>query len=189
MSKAAACSVLLIIPMTTGLSIPLTAGSLQLYSGDPGAADLVGPGFEVNSVASGSWPISVPPGSLVNFSAGVTLSNWGTASLNAAQLHGDPAGPGAGRVWITGNLQMTAVPFAAPPLSGFGGGLQANVTVTGSVAGFFNANPGQPALFTASVSGTGTASGPYRLITNGNDPLYLDNCCARVAISAQAPTP
>jgi hypothetical protein len=149
----------------------------------------VGAGFEVNSMASGSWPISVPPGSLVNFSAGVTLSNWGSASVNGAQLHGDPAGPGAGRVWISGDLQITAVPFPAPPPSGFSGGFQTTATVTGSVAGFFNADPGQPALFTANLSGAGTASGAYRLITNGNDPLYLDNCCATVAINARTSAP
>jgi hypothetical protein len=59
------------------------------------------------------------------------------------------------------------------------------VTVTGSVAGFLNADSGQPALFTANVSGTGTASGAYRLITTGSDPLYLDNCCARISINTQ----
>jgi hypothetical protein len=176
-------------PVTGGLSIPLTAGTLQLYSGDPGSADLVGTGFKVNSMASGGWPVSVSPGGLVNFSGGVALSNWGSAYVNGSQLHGDPGGPGAGRVWISGQLQIAAVPFPAPPPSEFSGGFQTTVTVTGSVAGFSNANPGQPALFTANVSGTGTASGAYRLITNGNDPSYLDSCCASVAVITPASTP
>lgn len=171
---------------TAGLSVPLTAGTLQFYSGDPGSAHLIANGFEVTSMASGNWPIAVRPSSPVNFSTEVVLSNWGQAVVSGIPLRGDPTAPGGGRVWIRGNLQVTAVPFLAPPLSVFGDGLQAAVTVSGSVAGFFNDEPGQPALFNVNVFGGGTASGAYRLAATGADPMYVDNCCALVAINVSA---
>jgi len=59
------------------------------------------------------------------------------------------------------------------------------VTLIGSVSGFFNDQPSQPPLFTANVSGTGTISGVYRLVMNGTDPVYTDNCCAHVSINAR----
>ena len=167
------------------MTILLTAGTVQLYSGDPGSAHLVAEGFEVKSMAGGTWPVTVPPGGPVDFSTGIVLSNWGPALVNGVQLLGDPVGPGAGRVWIRGNLQIKTVPFLAPPPSEFTDGFQTSVTLTGSVTGFFNDSPGQPPLFTANVFGAGTVSGAYRLVMSGTDPLYVDNCCARVAISAQ----
>ena len=184
-SSPTAPSVPVAASATAVMTIPLTAGNVQLYSGDPGSADLVADGFEVKGMAGGSWPISVPPGGPVDFSTGIVLSNWGLALVNGVQLHGDPAGPGAGRMWIRGNLQMSTVPFLAPQPSGFTNGFQTTVTLTGSVSGFFNDSPGQPPLFTANVSGKGTASGVYRLVMSGSDPVYMDNCCAQVAISAQ----
>ena len=100
------------------------------------------------------------------------------------QLHGDPSGPGAGQVWISGQLQVTAVPFIAPPPSDFAGSFSAPVTVTGTVSGYSNTNLNQPPLFTVNVVGQGMAFGQYRYIDNsGGDPFYLDNCCAGVTIS------
>jgi hypothetical protein len=121
----------------------------------------------------------------VDFKTGIVLYTWGPALVNGVQRHGDPAGPGAGRVWIQGNLTISTVPFLAPPPSGFTDGFQSTATLTGTVAGFFNDSPGQPPLFTANVVGAGTVSGAYRLVMSGANPLYVDNCCARVAISAQ----
>jgi hypothetical protein len=167
------------------MTISLKAGTVQLYSGDPGSADLVADGFEIKSMAGGNWPVTVPPGGPVDFSSGIVLSNWGPALVNGVQLHGDPSGPGAGRVWISGNLQIKTVPFLAPQPSGFTDGFQTTVALSGTVAGFFNDSPGQPPLFTANVLGAGTVSGTYRLVMSGSDPLYVDNCCARIAISAQ----
>jgi hypothetical protein len=167
------------------MTILLTAGTIQLYSGDPGSADLVATAFEVKSMAGGNWPVTVPPGSPIDFSTGIVLSNWGPALVNGVQLRGDPAEPGAGRIWIRGNLEINTLPFLAPLPSGFTDGFQTTGILTGSVAGFFNDRPGQPPLFTANVSGKLTVSGAYRLVMTGNDPLYVNNCCARVTISAQ----
>jgi len=80
------------LSLASAVSIPLTAGTLQFYSGDPGSADLVGSGFELKSTASGSRPITVTPVILANFSTGVALSDWGPALVNGVALHGDPAG-------------------------------------------------------------------------------------------------
>jgi hypothetical protein len=169
----------------TAMTISLTAGTVQLFSGDPGSADLVADGFEIKSMAGGNWPVTIPPGSPVDFTSGILLSNWGPALVNGVQLHGDPVGPGAGRVWIQGNLQINAVPFLTPQPSGFTDGFQTPVTLSGTVAAFFNDSPGQPPLFTANVLGAGTVTGTYRLVMSGANPLYVDNCCARIAISAQ----
>ena len=167
------------------MTISLTAGTVQLLSGDPGSADLVADGFEIKSMAGGNWPVTVAPGGPVDFSSGIVLSNWGPALVNGVQLHGDPLGPGAGRVWIQGNLTISTVPFLAPAPSAFTDGFQSTATLTGTVAGFFNDSPGQPPLFTANVLGAGTVSGAYRLVMSGANPLYVDNCCARIAISRQ----
>jgi hypothetical protein len=166
-------------------SVSLTSGTVQLYPGDPGSADLVGDGFEVSSAASGGWPSSAAPGSPVDFSTTIGLSNWGPALVEGVQIHGDPAGPGAGRVWISGTLKVTGTPSDAPTTAGFSGSLHTIVTVAGTLSGFFNADVGQEPLFTVNVRGTGTMSGQYRLITSGTGPLYLDQCCASIAIGVQ----
>jgi hypothetical protein len=102
-------------------AIALTGGTLQFYLGDPGSARLAGDGFVVASTGDGGWPLSVRPGDLVDFSTDVRLSNWGPAMVNGTELHGDPSGPGAGRVWISGIIHVAATRFVAPPPSGFTG--------------------------------------------------------------------
>ena len=164
-------------------TIRLTGGSLNLYLGDPSSATLVGDGFSVSSMASGGWPVSAEPGDVVDFSTDVSLSNWGPAQLHGLPLRGDPNGPGAGRLWISGSLHVVAAPFAAPPPSGFTGSFSAPVTVSGTVSGYYNANGNQPPLFTVNVVGRGTAGGNYRLIDNGGEPLYLNNNSSGVSFS------
>jgi hypothetical protein len=170
-------------------SIPLTGGTLSLFLGDPGSADLIGAGFHVSSTASGSFPITASPGGAVDFSTDVALSNWGPALVNGAELHGDTLGPGAGRLWITGTIHVAAVPFVAPPPSSFTGFFEAPVTLSGFLTGYSNTDLSQPPLFTATVSGNGTAGGSYRLIGSGNSAFYLDNCCSSIAITAADPPP
>jgi hypothetical protein len=170
-------------------SIPLTGGTLQLFLGDPGSADLIGAGFHVSSTASGSFPVTASPGSLVDFSTDVSLSNWGPALVNGIQLHGDASGPGAGRLWITGTIHVAAVPFVAPPPSSFTGFFEAPVTLSGFLTGYSNTDLSQAPLFTATISGNGTAGGSYRLIGSGSSASYLDTCCSSIAITAAGPPP
>jgi hypothetical protein len=171
-------------------TVTLTGGTLQFYFGDLGSVNLIGAGFNVSSTtASGGFPISVAPGGVVDFSTDVGLSNWGPALVDGTQLHGDPSGPGAGRLWITGNIHVSAVPFIAPPPSGFTGGFGAPVTLSGVVTGYFTADLSQPPLFRMNVSGSGIAGGPYRQIGSGGSAVYLDNCCAAVTIDDPAPSP
>ena len=170
-------------------TVTLTGGTLQFFLGDPGSAKLIGAGFDVSSAASGGFPISVAPGGVVDFSTDVALSNWGPALVNGMQLHGDPSGPGAGRLWITGNIHVSAVPFIAPPPSGFTGSFDARVTFSGIVTGYFTADLSQPPLFSMNVSGSGSAAGNYRQIGSGGNASYLDNCCAAVTIDDPAPSP
>jgi hypothetical protein len=166
-------------------TIQLTGGTMQMYFGDKNSAHLIGDGFEVSSPADrGSWPIGPRPGEQVDFSTDVSLSDWGQASINGTQLHGDPSGPAAGRLWITGVIHVVATPFIAPPPSDFTGSFQAAVVLSGFVSGYSSAEAGAPPLFTATVSGKGSSQGTYRVITNGSDRSYLDNCCATVTIGA-----
>jgi len=166
-------------------TIPLTSGTVQLYAGDPGSAHLQGSGFDVTSAVAGSWPQTVTPGSMVNFSGPLTLSDWGNVTLNGAPLHGDSAGPGTGRLWIAGSLTMNAVPLAAPLATIFSGQLQTAVTMSGSISGFANADPGQAPLFAVNVSGAGAISGAYRVIDAGNAARFLNNCCVVVQVAAR----
>ena len=152
----------------------LTGGTLQLYAGDPGSAHLQGSGFDLTSAAEGTWPQTVAPGTPVNFSGAMTLSDWGNVTLNGAALHGDTSGPGAGRLWIAGTMTVNATPLVAPLAAAFSGQLQTAVTVTGSISGFANANAGQAALFTTNLSGAGMISGAYRVITAANAPMFLN---------------
>jgi hypothetical protein len=171
-------------------SIPLTGGGLSYYLGDLGGAELIGVGFDVaTTVTGGGWPVSVRPGDLVNFSTHVDVSGWGSAVVNGTRLHGDPSGPVPGGVWITGTINVAAVPFIAPPPSGFTGNFEAPVTLSGSVTGYASADFSRPPLFTESVFGNGTAEGIYRQIGSGSDSSYLDNSGASVAIGASTPSP
>jgi hypothetical protein len=161
----------------------LTGGTLQLYASDLGSAHLQGAGFDLTSAAEGTWPQTVAPGTPVNFSGAMTLSNWGNVTLNGAALHGDTSGPGVGRLWIVGTMTVNATPFVAPLAAAFSGQLQTAVRMTGSISGFANADSGQPALFTTVVSGAGTISGAYRVITAVNAPMFLNSCCIVVQVS------
>jgi hypothetical protein len=166
-------------------TVTLTGGSMSAYLGDRGGGQLTGDGFSVDGdVNNGSWPIAVSPGGLVDFTGGWSLNNWGHATVNGTPLHGDPSGPGGGRLWIVGSLQAAAKPFMAPPPADFSGGLSAPVTITGTISGYYNANSSQAPLFTVNVIGNGLASGGYRLIDDGSGaPFYLDNCCASLSVS------
>jgi hypothetical protein len=166
-------------------TVGLTAGTLQLYVGDPGSAHLQGGGFDLTSAAAGNWPQSVAPGTQVNFGGPLTLLDWGNVTLNGATLHGDTAGPGAGRLWITGSLTVNATPLAAPLAPAFSGQLQTSVTMSGTISGFANANGDQPPVFAVSVSGAGTMSGVYRMINAGNTPTFVNNCCVVVQVGAR----
>jgi len=163
-------------------AIVLTGDTLQLYAADPGSAHLSGPGFELTSASAGSFPQTVAAGGAANFSGAVTLSDWGNVTVNGAALHGDASGPGVGRLWITGTLTITAAPFTAP-LPPFSGQLQTTMTVSGSISGYANANPGQPALFATAVSGAGTISGLYRAVTAAGGSQFVNTCCVVVRIS------
>ena len=55
---------------------------------------------------------------------------------------------------------------------------------------FYNSDTSQSPLFTVNVVGHGIAGGTYRFIDNGGgDMLYLDNCCARITITAMPSNP
>jgi hypothetical protein len=110
----------------------------------------------------------------------VVLSDWGNVTVNGVALQGDTAGPGAGRLWITGALTVTAAPLALPLTPGFPGQLQTTVTLSGSMTGYANANPGQPVVFTSTVSGAGTLSGTYRAVDAGGGVLQFVNTCCLV---------
>jgi uncharacterized repeat protein (TIGR01451 family) len=169
---------------STGNTVILSGGFLSFYLGDPGAGLLTGDGFSVDGTASGGWPGAFRPGDSVDFSTAAGLSNWGNATVNGTQLHGDPSGPGAGRLWISGSLHAVAKPFIAPPPSEFTS-FSAPVTLSGTVSGYYNSDTSQSPLFTVNVVGHGIAGGTYRFIDNGGgDMLYLDNCCARITITA-----
>jgi hypothetical protein len=121
----------------------------------------------------------------------VGLSNWGPAIVNGVRLQGntDWNSPAAGRLWITGSLTVTAVPFVAPPPTAHSD-LSAPVTLTGSIAGYFDCcSPTQPPLFMVNVTGQGVASGNYRVIEGDNGPFYLNTCCSSIRITAPAPSP
>jgi hypothetical protein len=163
-------------------TIALTGGTLQLYAADAGSANLSGPGFDLTSASAGSFPQTVAAGGAANFSGPVTLSDWGNVTVNGVALHGDASGPGVGRLWITGTLTITAAPFTAPLLP-FSGQLETTVTVSGSISGYANANPGQPALFATAVSGAGTISGSYRAVTAASGSQFMNTCCVVVRIS------
>jgi hypothetical protein len=121
----------------------------------------------------------------VDFSTAAGLSNWGNATVNGSQLHGDPSGPGAGRLWLSGSLHTVARPFIAPPPSGSTRSFSAPVTLSGTVSGYYNSDTSQLPLFTVNVVGQGTAEGTYRVIDNGGgDTFYLNNCCASITITA-----
>jgi hypothetical protein len=166
-------------------TIQLTGGTIQFYLGDKNSARLIGDGFEVSTLAGGGgWPIGLRPGEPVDFSTDVTFSDWGQATVNGTQLHGAPSAPAAGRLWITGAIHVVATPFIAPPPSDFTGSFQAAVAVSGFVSGYVNADVSLPPLFTAVVSGKGSAQGVYRVMTTGTARSYLDNCCASVTIDA-----
>jgi hypothetical protein len=167
-------------------TVTVTDGFFSSYLGDRGGASLNGDGFHVDGYQDSCcpWPISVSPGGVVDFSGGWNMDSWGNATINGAPLHGDPSGPGAGRLWMVGGFQATAKPFIAPPPSAFTGSLSSPVTITGTVSGYYNSDTTQPPLFTVNVIGNGTASGTYRFIDNGDGhPFYLDNCCAGLSIT------
>jgi len=67
-------------------TVALTAGFLNFYLGDPGAAHLVGNGFEVSSTASRGWPAPVRPGRPVDFSTDVGLSECGSGWFDPTRL-------------------------------------------------------------------------------------------------------
>jgi hypothetical protein len=163
-------------------TIVLTGDTLQLYAADPGSAHLSGPGFDLTSASAGSFPQTVAAGGAANFSGRVTLSDWGNVTVNGVALHGDASGPGVGRLWITGTLTITAAPFTAPLLPA-SGQLETTMTVSGSISGYANANPGQPALFATAVSGAGTISGSYRAVTAAGGSQFVNTCCVVVRIS------
>jgi hypothetical protein len=167
-------------------TVTLTGGSMSAYLGDRGGGQLTGDGFYVDGdVFGGAWPIAVSPGGVVDFTGGWSLGSWGNATVNGTPLHGDPSGPGGGRLWIVGSLQAAARPFIAPPPSEFTGGFSAPVTITGTISGYYNANNNQPPLFTVNVIGNGLVSGAYRFIDNASDghPFYLDNFAASLSVS------
>ena len=167
-------------------AVALTGGTLQLYALDPGSAHLQADGFDVTSTATGgSWPQTVAPGTAVTFGGNVTLSDWGNVTVNGAALHGDASGPGAGRVWISGAIGISATPLMAPLAPAFSGQLQTAVTLTGSISGFANATPGQAALFTTNVSGAGVLSGTYRVVNASSGPMFLNNCCVVLQVAAR----
>jgi hypothetical protein len=174
-------------------SIALTSGFLDYYLGDLGGADLSGAGFHVSAlVTSGSFPVAVQPGDTVDFGTRVDLSGYGQATVNGATVPGNPSGPGAGRLWITGTIAVTALPFIAPPIAGFAGEFQTPVTLSGLVTGYFGADLSQPPLFSVNVFGSGVATGVYAVKGSGGDAFYLDTCCAGVTItdpSTPSPTP
>jgi hypothetical protein len=163
-------------------TIALTGETLQLYAADQGSAHLSGPGFDLTSASAGSFPQTVAAGGTANFSGPVTLSDWGNVTVNGVALHGDASGPGVGRLWIRGTLTIAAAPFTAPLLA-FSGQLETTMTVSGSIAGYANANPGQQALFATAVSGTGTISGLYRAVTAAFGSQFVNTCCVVVRIS------
>jgi hypothetical protein len=173
-------------------SIALTSGTLQFYLGDLGSADLNGSGFHVSGTATGSFPVAVQPGDTVDFSTPVGLSGYGQATVNGTTFQGPPSGPGAGRLWITGTINVAAVPFIAPPISGFTRTFQAPVTLSGLVTGYFSADLSQPPLFSVNVFGSGVASGVYAVKDSGSAAFYLDTCCASITVtdpSTPSPTP
>jgi PEP-CTERM motif len=171
-------------------SIPLTGGYLSFDLRDLGSAGFIGVGFEVAAPGLvGGWPVSVRPGDLVNFSTPVVIGGWGEAMVNGTRLHGDPSGPAPGFVWITGSIHVEAVPFIAPPPSGFIGAFVAPVTLSGSVTGYSNSDVSHPPLFTETVFGNGSEVAMYRQIGSGSDSSYLDNSGAIVEIRASTPSP
>ena len=163
-------------------TIALTGETLQLYAADQGSAHLSGLGFDLTSASAGSFPQTVAAGGAANFSGPVTLSDWGNVTVNGVALHGDASGPGVGRLWIMGTLTITAAPFTAP-LPPFSGQLETTMRVSGSISGYANANPGQPALFATSVSGAGTISGSYRAVTAAGGSQFVNTCCVVVRIT------
>ena len=163
-------------------TINLTGGTLQLYAADLGSAHLSAPGFDLTSALQGSFPQTVAAGGAANFGGPATLSDWGNVTINGVALRGDASGPGVGRLWITGTLTIAATPFTAPQPAAFSGQLETTVTVSGSVSGYANANPGQPALFTTAVSGTGTISGSYRAVTAASGSQFVNTCCVVIRI-------
>ena len=168
-------------------SITLTGGHINLYQGDPSNASLQGMGFDVGSWAAGGWPMGAAPGQLVDFSTNVDLYYWGVATVNGVRLHGDPSGQG-GQVWISGRLNVTAVPFVAPSVTEFTGWLSAPVTLMGTISGYYNAYTQQP-LFTVNVVGRGTASGSYQLVQSESGPGYVNNYSSSIRIDPIAATP
>jgi hypothetical protein len=175
-------------------TIALTGGSINLYLGDPGSAFLTGDGFAVGSTAGGGWPFSFRPGDLVDYSTTVGLSDWGPAVVNGVPLRGntDPHSPATGRLWISGSLRVTAVPFVAPPptVNNAYVDLSTPVTLTGTIAGYFDCcSPTQPPMFTVNVTGQGVAKGPYYVSEDNNGPVYKDFCCSVIDITAAAPSP
>jgi hypothetical protein len=173
-------------------SIALTSGTLQFYLSALGSADVSGPGFDMSSPATGDFPVGIQPGDRVDFSGGATLSGFGSAVLNGTPLQGNTSGPGFGRLWIFGVINIAAIPFIAPPVSGFNRTFQEPVTLSGFVSGYASTDLSQPPLFSVNLFGSGIASGNYRVVDGDSGPLYLDTCCESIRVtdpSTPSPTP
>lgn len=151
-------------------TIALTGGFLSYYQGDLGAGRVMGAGLDVAGVTMGNGMSGALPNQSVDFSGVYGFGGCGIATVQGVTYRGsDPFDACGGRIRVNTTLNLTALPFVAPPLTDVATYFQTPFSLIGTVSGFSVA--GVP-LFALDVTGSGTIMRPAKAI-NSVPPQWL----------------
>lgn len=150
----------------------LTGGFLSYYVGDLGAGRLTADGLDVAGTTFGGGLSGAFPNETVNWSGGYGFGGCGIATVSGVTYRGtDPFDACGGRIRVNASLNVTAVPFVAPPLSDPATFFATPFSVIGTVTGF--SVQGAP-LFALDVTGSGTIARLARSIASQPPQWLLD---------------
>jgi hypothetical protein len=166
-------------------TIVLTSGFISQFAGDQSGFTLNGPGLTINGTMGIFFPIFSVPGNPIDLSGsyGVGGSCDGTAIINGVALQGSCAG---GRIFLTGSLDISALPFIAPPITADLGPFNTPFTLTGNIVGQAF---GGPPVFSVNVAGSGIAHARYEVISTEPPSFKIDALGFELSAPSPSPTP
>lgn len=157
----------------------LTGGFLSYYQGDLGAGRVIGDGLDVAGVTMGNGMSGAFPNQSVDFSGVYGFGGCGIATVQGVTYRGsDPFDACGGRIRVNATLNLTALPFVAPPLTDPATYFQTPFSLIGTVSGFSVA--GAP-LFALDVTGSGTIARSARAIASEPPQWLLDAPQVRIS--------